>query len=57
MEESRMKCTYCTRQAVDSLPGGVINLCESCSKAFREGFEKGRVYESADRRRRGRERR
>ena len=45
-----MKCTYCTRQAVDSLPGGVINLCESCSKAFREGFEKGRVYESIARR-------
>ena len=52
-----MRCTYCTRQAVDSLPGGVINLCGPCSMAFMEGFEKGRVYESADRRRRGRERR
>lgn len=28
--------------------------CEICGRAFREGFERGRVYESADRRRRGR---
>lgn len=45
-----MRCTYCTRQAVDSLPGGVIKLCGPCSMAFMEGFDKGRVYESIRRR-------
>ncbi|MBQ8372726.1 MAG: hypothetical protein IJX35_00225 [Candidatus Methanomethylophilaceae archaeon] len=48
-----MKCTYCPRQSVYELPGGAIRLCECCANAFREGFEKGRVYESVDRRKRG----
>lgn len=46
----RMKCTYCSRQSDYELPGGSIRLCECCAKAFREGFEKGRVYESVARR-------
>lgn len=45
-----MKCTYCSRQSDHELPGGAIRLCEYCAKAFREGFEKGRVYESVARR-------
>lgn len=48
-----MKCAFCTRQAVhvfDNAPP----LCESCGQAYREGFEHGRVYESADRRAIGR---
>ena len=44
-----MKCTYCSRQSDHELPGGSIRLCECCAKAFREGFEKGRVYESVAR--------
>lgn len=52
-EEDTMKCTYCPRQSVYELPGGAIRLCECCANAFREGFEKGRVYESIDRRKRG----
>lgn len=28
----------------------VMHLCESCGQAFREGFEKGRIYESVRRR-------
>ncbi len=46
-----MKCIFCTRQATlvfDNAPP----LCESCGKAYREGFEHGRVYESTRRRRR-----
>lgn len=45
-----MKCIFCTRQAVhvfDNAPP----MCESCGKAYREGFEHGRVYESTRRRR------
>lgn len=44
-----MKCTFCTRQAVhvfDNAPP----MCESCGKAYREGFEHGRVYESTRKR-------
>lgn len=48
------KCDYCTRQAVHTFPKENINLCESCGNAFREGFEKGRVYQSIYRRERGR---
>lgn len=52
-----MKCAFCERKAVHELEYGdnpVMFLCESCGKAFREGFEKGRVYQSAARRKRGR---
>lgn len=44
-----MKCAFCTRQAVhvfDNAPP----LCESCGKAYREGFEHGRVFESTRKR-------
>lgn len=44
-----MKCSFCTRQAVhvfDNAPP----MCESCGKAYREGFEHGRVYESTRKR-------
>ena len=41
-----MKCKYCRRRAVDSLPGNVICLCGPCSLAFMEGFDKGRIFES-----------
>lgn len=44
-----MKCIFCTRQAVlvfDNAPP----MCESCGKAYREGFEHGRVYESTRKR-------
>ena len=47
-----MRCTFCERKAVHELEfrdAPVMHLCESCGRAFREGFEKGRVYESADR--------
>lgn len=47
------RCTYCTRQAVHIFDEG-INLCEPCGRAFREGFEKGKVYESVRRRKTGR---
>ena len=46
------RCDYCTRQAVHEFKE--IRLCESCGKAFREGFEKGKVYESIRRRTSGR---
>lgn len=45
-----MKCSFCSRQAVDEFKAVNLYFCESCGKAFREGFEKGRVYESAFRR-------
>lgn len=48
------KCDYCTRQAVHTFPKENIHLCGSCGMAFREGFEKGRVYQSIDRRQSGR---
>lgn len=54
---NEMRCTFCERKAVHELEfrdAPVMHLCESCGRAFREGFEKGRVYENADRRRRGR---
>ena len=47
------RCDYCTRQAVHDFKEG-IHLCESCGKAFREGFEKGKVFESIRRRKTGR---
>lgn len=43
-----MKCTYCTRAAVHQL--GTLHLCDECGNAFREGFEKGKVFESIRRR-------
>lgn len=45
-----MKCIYCERRAVYEFPHDSLYLCESCGKAFREGFEKGKVYESIRRR-------
>lgn len=45
-----MRCSYCTRQAVHSFDDSNLHFCESCGKAFREGFEKGRVYEWSSRR-------
>lgn len=50
-----MRCTYCTRQSEHEFPKEGIYLCESCGKAFREGFEHGKVYESVRRRTAGRE--
>ena len=47
-----MRCKFCTRQAVHSFPDGT-GICEERSKAYREELEHGRVYESIDRRRRG----
>lgn len=43
-----MKCSFCPRQSVHEFES--MCFCESCGKAFREGFEKGRVYESISRR-------
>ena len=40
-----MRCTFCTRQAEHHFDDADYHFCESCGKAFREGFEKGRVYE------------
>ena len=45
-----MRCTYCTRQAEHEFKEEGLFFCESCGKAFREGFEKGRVYEWSSRR-------
>lgn len=42
------RCSFCTRQAEHEFE--TIRLCESCGKAFREGFEHGKVYESIRRR-------
>ena len=47
------RCTYCTRLAVHEFKEG-IHMCEPCGKAFREGFEHGKVYESVRRRKTGR---
>lgn len=38
-----MRCSYCTRTAKHEFKG--LNLCEECGRAFREGFEHGRVYD------------
>lgn len=40
-----MRCIFCPRQATISLRG-VYDVCEYCRKAFDEGFDTGRVYES-----------
>lgn len=48
-----MRCTFCPRQAVDEFKAEGLYFCESCGKAFREGFEKGRIYECAHRRKYG----
>lgn len=48
-----MRCTFCPRQAVNEFKGAGLFFCDSCGKAFREGFEKGRIYECAYRRRYG----
>lgn len=45
-----MKCTYCSKKAEHEFKAENLFLCESCGNAFREGFEKGRVYESVYRR-------
>lgn len=47
-----MRCTYCTRTAIHEFEE--IRFCEECGKAFREGFEKGKVFESIRRRKTGR---
>ena len=44
------KCSFCSRQAEDEFKLVHLFFCESCGKAFREGFEKGKVYESIRRR-------
>lgn len=48
-----MRCTFCERKAAHEMEfngSPVMYLCESCGRAFREGFEKGRIYQSAARR-------
>lgn len=47
-----MKCSFCPRQSVHEFEEEGLYFCESCGKAFREGFEKGKVYESIRRRKR-----
>ena len=45
-----MKCQFCSRQSVHEFKDIGLFLCEGCGKAFSEGFQKGRVYESVSRR-------
>lgn len=45
-----MKCSFCPRQAEHEFKDVNLYFCDSCGKAFREGFEKGKVYESIRRR-------
>lgn len=45
-----MKCTYCSRQAEHEFKKENLYFCKSCGNAFREGFEKGKMYESIRRR-------
>lgn len=40
-----MKCIFCPRSATESLHG-VYEVCEFCRRAFEEGFNTGRIYES-----------
>lgn len=47
------RCAFCERKAVHELERegrSVLNLCEACGKAYREGFEHGKVFESVRRR-------
>jgi len=48
------RCDYCTRKSVTDFPDVGLHFCEPCGRAFREGFEKGKVYESVRRRKTGR---
>jgi rRNA maturation endonuclease Nob1 len=45
-----MRCTFCSRQAEHEFRKEDLHFCDSCGRAFREGFEKGRIYESIRRR-------
>ena len=45
-----MRCTFCQRQAVHEFPEKDLYFCEGCGRAYREGFEHGKVYESIRRR-------
>lgn len=45
-----MKCTFCSRQAEHEFKKENLYFCETCGNAFREGFEKGRIYECIQRR-------
>lgn len=49
-----MKCSFCSKKAENEFKSANLYFCESCGKAFREGFEKGKVYESIRRREKGR---
>ena len=49
-----MRCTFCTRQAEHEFREHSLYFCETCGRAYREGFEHGKVYESARRRQSGR---
>ncbi|MBP3386612.1 MAG: hypothetical protein J6K69_07165 [Candidatus Methanomethylophilaceae archaeon] len=50
-----MKCQYCTRQAEHEVEIGMtFRLCDQCARVFREGFERGRLWESINRRKVGR---
>lgn len=42
------RCSFCTKKA--DFEFETLRLCNSCGKAFREGFEHGKVYESVRRR-------
>ena len=45
-----MRCTFCSRQAEHEFRKENLYFCESCGNAFREGFEKGKLFESVRRR-------
>lgn len=49
-----MRCSFCTRQAEHEFREHSLCFCETCGKAYREGFEHGKVYESVRRRQSGR---
>lgn len=46
-----MRCSFCTRTSSIDFPDMGLHFCDSCGKAYREGFEHGKVYESIRRRR------
>lgn len=44
--------SFCERKAINDFHA--FHFCEACGKAFREGFEHGKVFESIRRRQTGR---
>lgn len=49
MRRKRTRCYYCSKEGTHEheFPGmPMIHFCDTCERAYRDGYDRGRIYES-----------